>query len=136
MACDEQHSSEPGAGKTILLVDGEARMRKVLRAGLTPKGFTLLDAGSGPEALQICKEHEGPIHLLLTDVMMPEMNGLELAPRVKALRPEIQVILMSGHTDDQILLHASLNPHTPFFHKPFTLDDLVRTIREVLKLSS
>jgi two-component system cell cycle sensor histidine kinase/response regulator CckA len=120
--------------KTILVVDDEAKMRQVLRAGLTQHDFNVLDAENGLEALRICQEHSGPIHLVLVDVVMPEMNGVELAPRVKALRPEVQVILMSGQKDDHILLHASLNPHTPFFHKPFTLESLVQTIRKVLKL--
>ncbi|MGH7232148.1 MAG: response regulator [Nitrospiraceae bacterium] len=135
MAHDEQAPSHPTEeAKTILIVDDEAKMRQILRVGLTPHGFNILDAENGLEALCMCKEHQGPIHLLLADVIMPEMNGLELAPRVKALRPEVQVILMSGHKDDQILLHASLNPNTPFFHKPFTLEALVRTIRDVLKI--
>ena len=135
MARDEQVPSHPPEhAKTILIVDDEAKMRQILRVGLLPHGFTILEAENGQEALRLCKEHPGPIHLLLADVVMPGMNGLELAPRIKALHPEIQAILMSGHKDDQILLHASLNPHTPFFHKPFTLDALVRTIRDVLKI--
>ena len=122
--------------KTILVVDDEAKMRQILRAGLTQHDFNVLDAENGPEALRICQEHSGPIHLVLVDVVMPEMNGVELAPRVKALRPEVQVMLMSGQRDDHILLHASLNPHTPFFHKPFTLESLVQTIRKVLNLAA
>ncbi|HJU05902.1 MAG TPA: response regulator [Nitrospiraceae bacterium] len=122
--------------KTILIVDDEAKMRQILRVGLIPHGFNILDVENSQDALRLCKEYPGPIHLLLVDVVMPEMNGLELAPRIKALRPEVQVILMSGHKDDQILLHASLNPNTPFFHKPFTLDALVRTIQDVLKVTA
>ncbi len=137
MTHDVQAPSHPTREpKTILVVDDEAKIRQILRIGLTPHGFHILEAENGQEALRICKEHEGPIHLLLADVAMPGMSGVELAPRVKALRPEVQVILMSGHHDDQILLHASLNPNTPFFHKPFTLDALVLTIREVLKIPS
>jgi two-component system cell cycle sensor histidine kinase/response regulator CckA len=135
MTHDEQAPSHPTQEpKTILVVDDEAKIRQILRIGLTAHGFHILEAENGQEALRICKEHEGPIHLLLADVVMLGMSGVELAPRVKALVPEVQVILMSGHHDDQILLHAALNPNTPFFHKPFTLDALVQTIREVLKI--
>jgi two-component system cell cycle sensor histidine kinase/response regulator CckA len=135
MTHGEQTPSHPTReAKTILVVDDEPKMRQILRIGLVAHGFHVLDAENGQEALRICKEHEGPIHLLLADVVMPGMSGVELAPRVKALLPEVQVILMSGHHDDQILLHASLNPNTPFFHKPFTLEALVKTIQEVLKI--
>jgi two-component system cell cycle sensor histidine kinase/response regulator CckA len=135
MIHDERAPSNRAPGqKTVLIVDDEAKMRQILRVGLIAHGFTVLDAENGHEALRLGKEHPGPIDLLLVDVVMPEMSGLELAPRIKALRPEVHVILMSGHKDDQILLHASLNPHTPFFHKPFTLEALVRTIQDVLKI--
>jgi two-component system cell cycle sensor histidine kinase/response regulator CckA len=132
----ETFPSEPQTGsKTILIVDDEAKMRKILHLGLSRHGYAILEACDGAEALRVCKEHEGKIHLLLLDVVMPGMSGLELAPRVLALRPEIQVIFMSGHSDEDILLHGSLNPSAPFFHKPFTLDDLVRKVRDVLQLS-
>jgi DNA-binding NtrC family response regulator len=71
--------------------------------------------------------------LLLADVVMPDMSGVELAPQIMALRPDIKVILMSGYRDDHILLNAALNPNTPFFHKPFTLEDLVKKVHELLK---
>jgi two-component system, cell cycle sensor histidine kinase and response regulator CckA len=133
---DEPAPSEPPQeSKTILVVDDEEKMRKLLRIGLVTHGFSVLEAATGAEALRLCAEHPGPIHLLLVDVIMSEMSGLELSPRIIELRPEIQVILMSGYADDHILLHASLNPNTPFFHKPFTMDSLVSKIREMLKLS-
>jgi two-component system cell cycle sensor histidine kinase/response regulator CckA len=119
--------------KTILVVDDEDKMRKILRLGLTGQGLTVLEAAGGDEALRVCKDHQGPIHLLLVDVVMPGMSGVELAPLIMALRPDIKVILMSGYRDDHILLNAALNPNAPFFHKPFTLEDLVKKIRELLK---
>jgi two-component system cell cycle sensor histidine kinase/response regulator CckA len=119
--------------KTILVVDDEDKMRKILRLGLTGQGLTVLEAAGGEEALRVCKDYQGPIHLLLVDVVMPGMSGVELAPQIMALRPDIKVILMSGYRDDHILLNAALNPNTAFFHKPFTLEDLVKKIRELLK---
>ena len=129
-----KHSESQAMGsKTILVVDDEDKMRKILRLGLTGQGLTVLEAAGGDEALRVCKEYQGTIHLLLVDVVMPGMSGVELAPQIMALRPDIKVILMSGYRDDHILLNAALNPNTPFFHKPFTLEDLVRKIHELLK---
>lgn len=121
--------------KTILVVDDEEKLRDILQIGLTRHGFSVLQAGSGEEALQVCQEHQGPIHLLLVDVVMPGMSGVELAPHVLALRPGVKVILMSGYRDDQILLNAALNPNTPFFHKPFTIEALIHTIEKVLEIA-
>lgn len=126
-------SSEPTCrSHTILIVDDEAKIRKVLSLGLHARGFAVLEAADGKEALRICRQHDGPIDLLLVDVVMPGMNGLELAPLALSLRPEMKVILMSGYRNEQILLNAALNPNTPFFHKPFTIEALVGTIRVLL----
>jgi DNA-binding NtrC family response regulator len=122
----------PSQPRTILIVDDEAKMRAILSLWLTRHGFSVLEAGCGEEALRICKESEGPIHLLLVDVVMPGMSGVELAPQIMALRPDIKVILMSGYRNDQIFLNAVLNPNTPFFHKPFTLDALIEKVQELL----
>lgn len=131
----KQVLSLPSEAKTVLVVDDEAKLRQIIRVGLAAEGFVVLEAGDAEEALRICKEHPDPIHLILIDVVLPRMSGLELAPRVVELRPEIQVILMSGYPDERILLHASLNPNVPFFHKPFTLDALVSKIQEMLNVS-
>jgi DNA-binding NtrC family response regulator len=120
--------------RTILIVDDEVKMRALLSLCLTRHGFSILEAGCGEEALRICKESEGPIHLLLVDVVMPGMSGVELAPQIMAMRPDIKVILMSGYRDDQIFLNAALNPNTPFFHKPFTLEALIEKVQELLTL--
>jgi two-component system, cell cycle sensor histidine kinase and response regulator CckA len=124
------------ASRTILIVDDEVKIRQLLRYGLTAEGFAVMEAGDGEETLRLCKEHPGPIHLLLLDVVLPDMSGLELAPRVAEIRPDAQVIFMSGYADTQIRLHASLNPSTPFFHKPFTIEALVDKIRERLNLQA
>ena len=128
----QSESSEP---KTILIVDDEVKMRAILKIGLTRHGFSVLEAGCGEEALRVSTECERPIHLLLVDVVMPGMSGVELAPQIMAARPEIKVILMSGYRDDQVFLNAALNPNTPFFHKPFTIEALIRKIQELLAVS-
>src|SRR5690348_17916580 len=98
--------------KTILVVDDEDKLRDILKIGLTRHGFSVLEAGSGEAALQLCQDYQGPIHLLLVDVVMPGMSGVELAPRVLTSRPDTKVILMSGYRDDQVFLNAALNPNT------------------------
>ena len=125
----------PSQPRTILIVDDEAKMRAILSLWLTRHGFSVLEAGCGEDALRICKESEGPIHLLLVDVVMPGMSGVELAPQIMALRPDIKVILMSGYRDDRVFLNAALNPNTPFFHKPFTFEALIQKIQELLNAS-
>lgn len=122
----------PSRPRTILIVDDEVKMRAILSLWLTRHGFSVLEAECGEAALRICKESEEPIHLLLVDVVMPGMSGVELAPQIMALRPDIKVILMSGYRDDQIFLNAALNPNTPFFHKPFTLEALIKKVQELL----
>jgi len=122
----------PRASATILLVDDEAKIRKVLSLGLQARGFTVVEAADGHEALRIVREHKGKLDLLLVDVVMPGMTGLELAPLALTIRPEMKVILMSGYRNEQLFLNAALNPNTPFFHKPFTIESLVATIRALL----
>lgn len=128
---------QPAASEatTILIVDDEVKMRTLLKLGLSRHGFSVLEAGGGEEALHVCRNYDRPIHLLLVDVMMPGMSGVELAPQIMALRPEIKVVLMSGYRDDQIFLNAALNPSTPFFHKPFTMEALVQKIHDLLNRS-
>ena len=136
---DSNISASPSGGqdkteaKTILVVDDEDKLREILKLGLTRHGFSVLEAASGEDALQLSKDYLGPIHLLLVDVVMPGMSGVELAPQLLASRPDTKVILMSGYRDDQILLNAALNPNTPFFHKPFTIDSLIQTIDNLLQ---
>jgi len=95
-------------------------------------GYTVLEASSGKEALQRAKEFAGPIHLLLTDVVMPEMSGPELASQMVSLRPGIKVIFTSGYTDDAIARQGVLDPAVAFIQKPYRPKALARTIREVL----
>lgn len=118
--------------ETILLVDGEALLRRLIRRILQAHGYMVLEASRGMDALQICQQHEGPIHLLLTDVLMPEMNGQNLAERVTALRPHIRVLYMSGYTDSALVALFELKTETAFIQKPFIPDALASKVREIL----
>jgi response regulator RpfG family c-di-GMP phosphodiesterase len=95
----------------------------------------VLDAGSGKEALRMCREHSDPIHLLLTDVVMPETSGKEIAQSLTSLRPGTCVLFMSGYTDDAIVHHGVLDSNVEFIQKPFTPVALARKVREVLDLN-
>jgi DNA-binding NtrC family response regulator len=118
--------------RTILLVDDERAVRQVVCSMLQMQGYTVLEAGRGVDALRICEQHEGPIHLLLTDVFMPEMNGLRLAEQVVALHPQTRILYMSGHPDGAPIAHLDLKTKSFFIQKPFTPDALARKVREVL----
>ena len=120
-----------GSG-TVLVVDDEVQLRTLIRRTLTQDGMAVLEAASAEEALAICKRHKEPIHLILTDMVLPKMNGLELAEALKAARPEIKVIFMSGYTDHAVLAQGILDPDKNFIQKPFTLDALTRKTRETL----
>jgi two-component system, cell cycle sensor histidine kinase and response regulator CckA len=91
------------------------------------------EAPEGSKALEISKVHEGPIHLLLTDTVMPETGGSELAAGLASLRPATKVLFMSGYTDDAVVRHGVLSEGTAFLQKPFTPETLVRKVREVLE---
>jgi CheY-like chemotaxis protein len=128
-------SPEPasaGSG-TVLLVEDEAGVRHLARAVLTRYGYRVLEAADGAEALRLAADHTEPIHLLLTDVVMPGMSGPELAARFRSLRPETQVLYASGYTDEAIVHHGVRDDSVPFLQKPFEPDDLVRRVRALLE---
>jgi two-component system, cell cycle sensor histidine kinase and response regulator CckA len=129
----EPDPSEPAQGhETILVVEDEPAVRDIVRHVLQARGYSVLQAQDGREALRISEQHDGPIDLLLTDVVMPGMNGRELAGRLASLHPTMPVIFMSGYTDTAVVHHGVLDPGTIFLQKPFTPDALARKVRQVL----
>ncbi len=124
-------AGELGGWETILVVEDEDQVRRLAVTGLQEAGYRTLEASHGAEALAICRSHVGPIHLLLTDVVMPGMQGHELAERIRGERPEIRVIYMSGYTQDAPL--GGMAPDTaPVMAKPFKLSELLAMVRDEL----
>ena len=118
--------------ETVLLAEDEAPVRAVARQVLERQGYKVLEAPSAEAALDLAQRYSGPIHLLLTDVVMPGLSGHDLAERLATLRPETRVIYMSGYTDDAITRHGMLEPGLAYVQKPFTPDVIARKVREVL----
>jgi len=118
--------------ETVLLVEDAAAVRAVTRQVLDRLGYTVLEAPNGKVALHLATKHHGPIHLLLTDVVMPELGGRQLAEQLTALRPELRVLYASGYTDDAVVRHGVLKPGSAYLQKPFTPEVLARKVREVL----
>jgi PAS domain S-box-containing protein len=122
----------PHGSETVLLVEDEPEVRGLARDILHQQGYTVLEAAEGDEALRIGREHGGPIHLLVTDVVMPQMGGRELADRLRARRPEIKVLYVSGYTDDATLHQGVSQTGMAFLPKPFTAAALAHKVRQVL----
>jgi PAS domain S-box-containing protein len=118
--------------ETVLLVEDEEQVRAVVVAVLRRYGYDVIVATSAGEALLLCEQHARPIHLLLTDVVMPQMSGPELAKRLMAIRPTLRVLCMSGYTDDSIVRHGVLETGVAYLQKPFTPISLTQKVREVL----
>jgi two-component system, cell cycle sensor histidine kinase and response regulator CckA len=118
--------------ETVLLVEDEELVRNLVRDILKQNGYFVLEAHHGTEALRVALQHSGPIHLLLTDVVMPQMGGRVLAQRLKSFRPTIRVLYISGYVDDATIQEGVSNPGTSFIQKPFTVETLSRKVRELL----
>ena len=136
-ALDAPDPAVPGAGRlegseTILLVEDEEVIRRVLRTSLEMHGYTVIEAGDGSEAIASCERRDQPLDLLVTDVIMPLMNGPDLAHRVAAIRPDLPVLFMSGYTDRALIHQGLRRSGTAFIQKPFTPEALARKIRELL----
>jgi hypothetical protein len=131
----ESVASDRPAGpvtETILLVEDDASLRKLARTVLTGLGYTVLDAGAGPDALDVARSHGRTIDLVLTDVIMPRMNGAEFVTALRTSRPDVAVLYMSGYTDDAMIQRNVLEEKAAFLQKPFKPATLARKIREVL----
>jgi two-component system, cell cycle sensor histidine kinase and response regulator CckA len=132
-ACPGRVSTEaPLGSETILLAEDERDVREVAREFLILCGYTVLEAKDGAEAIEIATKHAGPIHLLLTDMVMPGMGGRELAARLAPMRSDMKVIYMSGYTEYARTHHGEVEPNVALLTKPFTRSSLARTVREVL----
>ncbi len=118
--------------ETILLVEDEDVLRGLLARFLRLYGYKVLEARHAGEALLACEQHQGPIHVLVTDVVMPQMSGRELADRLTPLRPDMKVLFMSGYTEDALVQHGVTDHSVPFLQKPFKPIELARRLYAVL----
>ena len=116
----------------ILLVEDEEVVRPLIAEALRSYGYTVLEARSGPEALEVVEREREPFDLLLTDVVMPGMNGRELAERLLAEQPSLRVLYTSGYPADTIIRHGIAHASAAYLEKPYVPDDLAQKIREVL----
>jgi CheY-like chemotaxis protein len=126
-------AENPGGRETILVVEDEDMVRELVFQILRRNGYTVLEASNGEEAIEVARRHRKPIHLMVTDMVMPRMGGHELAERLVPLRPEMKVIFMSGYTDKAALHHKVLNREVTFLQKPFGPSILAAKVREVLE---
>jgi two-component system, cell cycle sensor histidine kinase and response regulator CckA len=115
----------PRGCETVLLVEDEASVRMASGIFLTQSGYKVLEASDGEDALRVSREHAGPIHLIITDVVMPAMSGPRLAERLAEERPEMAVLFVSGYVEDEVT--------SRFLQKPFSLKVLAREVRQVLE---
>lgn len=119
--------------QTILVAEDDSMVRRLICSVLKDRGYTVLEAQDGLAASKLAQEHTGPIHLLITDVVMPSMSGQELTKRIKNSRPGTKVLYISGYTEEAINRFGALDEGTFFLEKPFTPDSLARKIREILQ---
>jgi PAS domain S-box-containing protein len=125
-------SAPPGGHETVLFVEDDAPVRAVGVRILAEQGYRVLEAWGGWEALRLAAEHPGPIHILVTDVVMPHMSGTELARRLRERRPETRVLYTSGYTENAIVHHGVLDPNLAFLQKPYITETLLSKVRAVL----
>lgn len=123
---------EPRGTETILVLEDEPALRKLVQSLLGQQGYTILEAATSEQALRHCEAHDGTIHLLVTDVVMPGMSGRQLAERAVQCRPDLKVLYMSGYTADAIAHHGVLDAGVAFLQKPFSSESLLQKVREVL----
>ena len=130
----EPKESEPaGEGaETVLLAEDECMVRELARMVLESKGYRVIEASDGNEALRACRGYDGPIHLLLTDVVMPRMGGVDLAEQLAVARPDTRILFMSGYAENAIVSQGILKPGASFISKPFRPSLLASKVREVL----
>jgi len=125
-------AAEHEAHETVLVVEDDAQVRDVVRRALERSGYTVLAVGDAEAAIAVTDRHPGHIHLLITDLILPRMSGRELAARLAIHRPAIKVLYASGTSDASVSRHRMLEPGIEFLEKPFSLDDLLRKVRQIL----
>ena len=131
-AQDSQKKRSARGSETILFVEDEHSVRELVRDYLIAAGYCMLEASDGTQALKVAAAHPGPIHMLITDVVMPHLSGPELATKLTAERADLKVLFISGYTDDTVFRHGVLEGGVAFLQKPFNLKALSQKIREVL----
>jgi DNA-binding NtrC family response regulator len=122
----------PGGQETVLVIEDEEEVRKLAGSILQKQGYRVLEASHGEEALSKAEEHKGPIHLLLTDVVMPKTNGPEIARRLKHFCPQMKILYMSGYLDNDNFTKVLPERWVSFLQKPFSVEGLIGKVREVL----
>jgi two-component system, cell cycle sensor histidine kinase and response regulator CckA len=133
---EEQEAASPSTdidgSETVLLVEDNDRVRALARRALSEHGYETIEAASPREALERMTAYEGPIHLLVTDVVMPGMGGVDLAQALRESRPELRVLYMSGYTEGRLEREGVLGQEAAFLAKPFGPDDLIQSVRAIL----
>jgi DNA-binding NtrC family response regulator len=123
----------PRGTETLMVAEDEEGVREAMCGYLRSLGYTVLAASSGQQALSVASQHEGHIDLLITDAVMPKMNGRELSQMLTSLRPGLKTIHISGYTDDSVLRHGIQDMHATFLQKPFSLGTLANKVRDTLR---
>jgi two-component system, cell cycle sensor histidine kinase and response regulator CckA len=118
--------------ETVLLVEDEEGVRKLARLALETYGYHVLEANNGREALELFDRHRDSIQLVISDVVMPEMNGRVMVEKIRETAPDVKVLFMSGYTDDTVVRHSILEARVDFLPKPFTAVSLAKKVREAL----
>jgi two-component system, cell cycle sensor histidine kinase and response regulator CckA len=138
LTADDQPSRAGGAAQprtgteTILLAEDEETVRAIMRTALEQQGYTVLDAANGADAVQVFDQHAGSVDMLVTDIVMPRMSGRELHAELSSRRGLVKVLYLSGYADELVASQIATGPHVAFLQKPFTLESLTRTVREIL----
>jgi len=123
----------PNGNETVLLVEDDESLRPLMRRVLETHGYAVLEARHGKDAIRVADGHGGAVDLVITDVVMPEMGGRELAERLASARPSSKILFVSGYTDDVVIRQGILDKGRPFLQKPFTPQELLTKAREVLR---
>ena len=125
--------AEPSPTTTVLLVEDEPEIRRFIVKVLAVQGYQVLEAHDGTQALALCRQHQGPIHLLLTDVVIPDMSGPELAASIHALCPNIRFLYISAFDTGLLRQNFGLNARASFLQKPFDAEELLKKVHDVLQ---